>query len=241
MTGSGVQTAVGVFIVACKTAGIWTKMKRVNVYAGDALAALEAPLLNTWGATTDTLTNFDSGDYTEATGLAGNGTDEYINTGVNLSSASGASINDVHGSVYMRTYTAESFAYGMGSRGSGGTNLFGVRPRNDDTSYFYCTGASEDGAASDSDGLGLYTGSRISASSKKLYRRTTALSDEDPTSTTLPNANVFVHCFSADGTPSSLTTRKISFYSIGLGLTSSGVSSLYSAVQTLQTTLGRQV
>src|ERR1700752_2874700 len=81
VTIAGQQTAVGQYIDGLMTDGVWSKLKRHSIYAGDTLAALEAPLINTVGNTTDTLNNFDAGDYAQDLGLKGNGTDEYIETG----------------------------------------------------------------------------------------------------------------------------------------------------------------
>lgn len=86
---SGQQAAVGTFITGLKSDGLWTKLRRLNPFVGEQLAACLIPLVNTLGSTADTNNNFVSGDFSQTLGLLANGSSKYIATGAVPPVASG--------------------------------------------------------------------------------------------------------------------------------------------------------
>lgn len=58
------------------------KILRLNCWPCDGFAGAEIPLVNTFGATADTLNNFVSGDYSESIGLTGDASTKFIATGL---------------------------------------------------------------------------------------------------------------------------------------------------------------
>jgi hypothetical protein len=99
LNGGTVSTAtanaVNTFCTSIESAGIRDRFYRLNLFAGSNLSAALVPLYRgqslggtQFGNTTDTNTNFVSGDYVEtgATGgLKGNGSNKSLNTGLLLS------------------------------------------------------------------------------------------------------------------------------------------------------------
>lgn len=95
---------------------------RLNLVCGDNLAAALTPLYRGTSATgTQYGSSADSNngpytelDYTEATGLTGNGTSKFVDTTVTLSEAVaiGADWDDVHCSAYIRSVVGSSPCFG---------------------------------------------------------------------------------------------------------------------------------
>lgn len=79
---SGDQNALNTFVVGCKAKSVWTKQNRAMPYMGNTLAgALVAYNVQTATAFTLTNHNFVSGDYTRTTGLTGDASTKYLQTG----------------------------------------------------------------------------------------------------------------------------------------------------------------
>lgn len=76
------QTAANNFVTSAKSNGYWDDLNRVNLFAGSNLDACLTPLLIGDGGATDTNTNFVSGDYSESTGLQGDGSTKHLDTGL---------------------------------------------------------------------------------------------------------------------------------------------------------------
>lgn len=105
--------AVSTFCTAIDAAGIRSKFLRLNLICGGNLAAARVPLYRAgastgtqYGTTTDTNVGpFVSADYGEATGLNGNGSAKYFDTGLTIGTVRtfGADYDNCHVAVYNRT------------------------------------------------------------------------------------------------------------------------------------------
>jgi hypothetical protein len=93
---SNTLAAVSTFCASIERAGIRDRFYRLNLFCGDQLAAALVPLYRAESSTasvrgnaTDTNNNFVAADFNNtgsASGLAGNGTSKFLNTGVNANS-----------------------------------------------------------------------------------------------------------------------------------------------------------
>ena len=88
-------SAVDTLVKTLDTAGVLAKMRRLNLFAADQLTGALVPVVNTLGSTTDSGVNLVSGDYSLTTGVQGNGTSKYIETGLDLNTIS-ANGTDLH-------------------------------------------------------------------------------------------------------------------------------------------------
>jgi len=93
-----------------------------------------------------------------------------------------------------------------------------------------------------SSALGFWIGSKRSDSDREGYlngvtQATSTASDN----AVLPSVNMYLGARNAGGTPELFSTKQTAFSSIGDGLTDTEAANFYTAVQTYQTTLGRQV
>jgi hypothetical protein len=97
-------------------------------------------------------------------------------------------------------------------------------------------------SASNSDARGFYTASKLGnvASGFKIYKNTT-LEDTKVGNGANPNRSVYLGCYNNAGSAQLFSNRECAIASIGEGLTGSEVSDFYNAVQTFQTTLGREI
>lgn len=175
-----------------------------------------------------------SGGYTHnSNGITGNGVNSFTNTHL-LANVLG--INSVSLSVYSKT-----------SGNNGGTeiglSIGGASPRHNlmiqytnGNTYFDLNNAYLGTAvALATTSTGLYTSSRTASNVINLYRRGAIASAKTNAVTTQNTTDICFGVLSGGG----YSSRNNCFYAIGSGLTNTQASQLNDAVQTLQTTLGR--
>lgn len=231
------RAAVNAFVLAAKANGYWTKLTRINLFCGDQLDAALVPLKVGGGSATDTNNNFVAGDYSEATGLTGNGTTKYLDTGL---LANALSANDTHLALYNRSSTvSQGGAFGINIAGN---QLMGFFPLTDGSfySYHYDTGGGAVAVAA-STPYGFVVGSRTSATSHVLYRNAVSLASNATSGGSLPAGAIFVYARNVDGSPATYMASPIGAYSIGSGLTGANVTSYNTDMETFQDALGRGV
>jgi hypothetical protein len=224
---------------------IGRKIKNCGVYLGADLNALRAPLVApVTYAPTNAITNFVAGDYT-ATGLTGNTTTKYLAS--NRSLSQDASIDSVHMAVYVQTASSES-SYCMGT----GHNFNPVSPNTfsylavsyANVSYAHVgDGVNGVTTVADTNGVGLYVCTRTSAlaGGVSLYKNgaSIATTANAPGGTALPTEPMLIHAWHINDAAAGWTSRTLSFYSWGTGLTATDDLNLYRFVQRLQTVMGR--
>lgn len=176
----------------------------------------------------------------DANGITGDGTTGYGNTGLTPSTHP-LDVNSHHASVYNRTNAAAGGTNRSELGAYDGTNFLLVQSRRtDNLAVGHAHAASAQFTPSTT--AGLFTVSRTAAGSFFLDRSGGAQSN---TSTTAPggliNRAVYLLAYNNAGTANSYSTSNLSFSSIGSGLTSAEVLTLYTAVQALQTVLARNV
>jgi hypothetical protein len=212
----GVAKAINDFVLGCKNDGIWDAIKASCILAGARTKeGAVVPLVNASG-TTPTL-NGTSGDwsYNRKTGLQGNGTNNYINSGRNNNAEQ--SQNSKHISCFCTT-----------SQASGGASYFGASIQDTGTSAHFI----------DTDGLhyhtlhsstyyfaipsstratGLIGANRTAANS--ILKKAGSFTRTDNTASQVPfNGNVLIFARGLAGSINSPTTARLAFYSIGEAL-----------------------
>jgi Chitobiase/beta-hexosaminidase C-terminal domain len=227
-------TAVDVFVKSLRSAGLVSKLVWVNPRTGNYLAS-KVPII---GSTNETWHNFTSSDYSLATGLTGDGSSKYLDTGLNgLTAGLSASGASVFANVVSATSDANQVLISAGNGSgtylylwpyyAGGPrgNMFGSTST---TSYTYASPTP-----------GLIVLSRQSSTDLRMYRNgiqitpTMAISD----SSVAPNTTI--QMFRDSNFSGSYSSASMTVAGIGLGLSTSDVANLNSAVQALEATLGR--
>ena len=241
------------------TSGLRATLLRLNLFCGTGLAACLVPLYRgasrtgtQWGNSTDTNSNFVSGDYTEtgtSGGLVGNGSTKRLATGFDPVTA-GMVNTDSHMSWYSRAViTANNCpvgAFGGGPPGATWQALaFGGFSQ-----LFYRSGGSTNSGIEGAAWSGANRSGHIitmrNGSDAKAYRQGTDLNLTVTVSNTNTWASVspgapFVFARNNVGTADQFLAATLQGYSLGLSMSASQASAFSTAMQTFQTALGRQL
>lgn len=236
-------TAVDVFVKEIYGNGLRSLLLDVSPLAGNNLAAALTKLWLPPGVQGSlTNNNFVEGDYARTTGLKGNGTSKYLNTGLIPGNflTSSASFG-----VYSRSNISENGAdissNNIGS--SQAVNLFSKW--GDGLTYFdsfNATGGQGRATTTIADPRGLITGSRLSATDSRIYLNSNLISTIT-TSGGSPSATfpILYFAFNNAGSPLFFSSKFSGFFYVGLGLTGSQISTLYRLVQNLMIAFGRSI
>lgn len=240
---AGTEAAAITMMNDLDTAGIRSKILRMNMFAGTGLAACLVPIIKDAGSATDTNTNFVSGDYSEATGLQGDGSSKYLSTGL-IPSTDGISDNGASLGAYVRADRANANTALLGQYSSavgGEYRGFVLQPRFADLIIFdsFSSGTGR-ATASSSSTLGFYAGSRQSATDSRVYRNGVQQGSTLGTSQASP-PHLAMEIFRNGAEFGNYSNDLIAGYFIGTGLSPSDMSNLYNIWQAFQTELGREV
>jgi hypothetical protein len=221
---------VNTLVVDMKAAGIWSGMKAVYPMVGASAAACAQNLKSSSFTGT-----FSSGVTYASTGVTGNGTSGYMNTG--LSPSANLSQNSTHLSYYSRT-TGGSLQSEIGSS-NGATNRTQI-------TFSYaaiCYNAVNNGVTQFNSTIttGFMIANRIISTQIKTFRNGTILNTSTSNSTGLHSGNIAILAVNDASGVGQFSTKQCAFASIGDGLTDTQASDFYTAVQAFQTTLSRQV
>lgn len=244
---AGTMSAVQQFCISAKANGYWGALWRINLFAGDQLTACLTPLKSAAASVTppyDTLdgnNGFLAGDYTEATGLQGNGS-KYINTGMLDGDTSYANI---HHAVYNRSSVAANVAT-MGCRNTGDSAIDELRaPGNNSAveSYLYNGVAGQGILVSPviAGPFGFIQSVRSSATSHVIYHRGVSIASSSTSAGGQVGLRVYVFATNRGGPVNSICSYLLAGYSFGSSMTPAQAASYAADMQTFQTALGRAV
>ncbi len=237
------QTAANTFMLALKAANIRTLILRLNLYAGTGLNAARTPFIKDYGPAVDVLTNFGAGNYSEATGLTGNGTTMYNDTGVVLTDLNDHGPDSVSYALYSRAPSAAA-ALDMGSFTSG-SNFTYLSIADLGSTLFAMQDSNNQASAADAVGTGLYLGTRNSAVDMKIYRNgaqiaTTATPGIGPVGINI--TRIYVHAANnGNANAFSFSSMVCGGYMMGNKFSAAQALALYTPWQAFQTALARQV
>lgn len=230
------------FIVDCKAANIWTKLWDIGLFMGDQLAAALVKLKDYSGSTPVLLnTGFVNGDYTEATGLVGDGATKYLDTGVITDSVNSLSF-------YVRSHALGiSNPMGEGFFFFGALNgvfieygFVGVKAYWGSNAEMTVPVAGGYAAFS----LGLVSSVFVSNPEMRIYNNGISIANAGAVGGSVRSVNnrsAFLFAVNDSAGVSGFTPDTMSFYCIGDTLNATESLSFYNAVQALQTCLGREV
>jgi hypothetical protein len=241
-------TAVSKFCRSIDAAGIRSKFLRLNLFCGSSITAALIPLYRSSayggaavGNASDTNNNFVSGDYSESGGLTKTAsTSKYLDTGL---APEDFDISTGHLAVYRGAFSASNVAL-LSVRSL--TDYYEIFKRGDSKHHaaFGSTTLAVPSTETTHASAGLIVGSRTGATTLR-YFFAGAQTAENTTSVTPANTshNWFVFAMNNNGSAASYTglAQPLYGYSIGRGMTNNDVQSYTSAMNALQTSIGRQV
>lgn len=240
ITDTTQYNAIVKLVVDLKTYGLWTKMKAIYPFVGGTASTHKWNLKDPRDLDVAFRLVFNGGWTHSTNGATPNGTNAFANTYFNPSL--NITINSGHISIYSRTISSQ--IADQPARAFDGTNDMQISPNINISGFSFVAmvGGSEVAVASNTDCRGLFLSTRTANNSLKGFKNTSTLATNTTIAThTYPNANLFLGAANASGSPANYSILQQSFASIGDGLTDTEAANLYTAVQTFQTTLSRNV
>jgi hypothetical protein len=238
--------AAEAFCRSIDAAGLRSRFFRLNLFCGTGLPACLVPLYRgqslggtQFGNATDTNANFVSTDYSEASGLISNGSNKWLNTGLPLNFATGRHIGAV---LFSSSFGGQ---YLLGAWGASGNNsIFGIftQASQNLTAFNF-----SDAGASGSAGNNAPTLRRSAIASSnpgtgglELFLNGTRVGAGTAYSTTNTGPiSIFGLRRSNAAIPQSITTARMSGYTIGTNLSAADASAINSALATFNAAMGR--
>jgi hypothetical protein len=232
------QSATLQLVLDLKANSLWTPMKAIYPMVGASAAACAQNLKS--ASFTGT---FTSGWTFASTGVTGNGTSDYMNTGLNLSTQT--TLYNVAYSMYIRNNTNSKIDMGVTDSVTGYTKEGWMAARYGEIAYggFYNNASTNGGIeASNSDSIGFWQNSMIASNNIFFRRNSTNIGTFTGTNTSIPaNATIYLGACNNVGSAIEYSNHEYAFCTISDGLTSTQAGNFYTAVQAFQTTLSRNV
>jgi hypothetical protein len=240
ITASGISgteaTAVNTLVVNLKSANIWIKMKAVYPFVGNTASSQKWNLKDARDLNAAYRLSFVGGGTFSANGYLPNGVNAYADTFLTPSTT--LSLNNSHLSLYNRT-NATSYFNATKIDALLTTNIsMTITPTSTDYGGRFMDDTYS--VISSPNALGYYIGNRTLSTQKKYYKNGALGGTFNVNSIALPDNILRIGVFVGNGF-TFYSSGQCAFASIGDGLTDAEALTLYNAVQTFQTTLGRQV
>lgn len=244
ITNTTQKNAINQLVLDLKSANIWSKMKAIYPFVGGTASSHKFNLKDPRDLDAAFRLSFVGGGTHSSTGYVPNGTTAYADTFLVPSTVLNAS-NFAHLSYYSNSDTQKAFEYVMGSNDATNT-LALISRRNTNLQFFMSTNntatyviASNTSATT---GAGFLLGTQL-ATTIKLFRDNVLQASNTTASSGagLSTRKIYIGANNDNNTLINYTDKICSFASIGDGLTDSEATAFYNAVQTFNTTLGRQV
>ena len=229
------QAAINTLVVDLKGYSVWTKMKALFPFVGGDATKHSFNLKNP----AQFQINWSGGVTHSSNGVLFGGINGYGNTNYNLSINSTA--NNISAGTYSRTNAVTTGAF------FGGLNVsfdgLQLTPKFTDNNTYYATNDYVANGLGNfvTDTRGMFVVTRVNSTNKAVYRNGVQISTSGTTTNIAPNVNVYLGARNANGIDNSHDTRQHALDYIGELLTGAEIGNLYTAVQTFQTTLGRNV
>jgi len=235
ITDATQKSAIDKLVVDLKGYGIWTKMKALYPFVGGTAAQHKFNLKNPLDTDAAYRLVFNGGWTHSATGALPNGTNAYANTF--LIENNTLSANNEHISIYSRTNSTGLFCDIGAATSLTQSNIY---PNYSGSFYTRVQGNSTNHVVN-LNTAAMFIANRVISTEVQGWRNATkfTLSNNSVGKTTSP---FFIGNASLNGVAdTNYSPRQYALASIGDGLTDTEAANYYTAVQTFQTTLSRNV
>lgn len=236
ITDTTQKNAINTLVTDLKGYGVWTKMKAIYPFVGGTAAQHRFNLKSPGVNFSDFYLDFFGGGTHSSNGYLPNGATAYANT--YLLPSTSLSQNSTHISYYANSDS--NLGIDMGSRyETGDSAILSLYIREGNISYSRLNNVGSEFTVTNNTGTGMYVLSRIESNTYNYYKNNVK-SVATKTSSGLPTRSVTIGGLSINNVWS-YGNKRCAFASIGDGLTDTEAANFYTAVQSFQTTLGRQV
>ena len=221
-------SAVNNLIVGLKNQSLWTLIDQLFLLAGTS--SIAGALVKAKGSGTATNVNFVNGDYSQTTGLVGNGTSKYINTGRAANTLSNTSQHVFVSGTGFETSGDRPFG---GAFTGTAASLFVLDSSVATTSNrSYRSGNFAVGTFPVYSPAGVTSGSvcgtRRSSTDAEIYENGVSKNSNAISVTpSFPAINIFLYALNSSGTPAAYTASRLNMVSIGAGLTTAQALALH--------------
>jgi hypothetical protein len=236
ITDPTISSAICTLVITMKADGTWAKMNAIYPMVGGTASTHKFNLKNPADTNAAFRLNFVGGWTHSSGGALPNGTNAYADSFLNANTT--LNINSSHISYYSRTNIAES-RYDMG--GAVDPTAYIVIASRQGTNTFRSmvfTGTVSDVANTDS--RGWFCSNRPSGTVLNAFKNLTKTHNLIQVPISKPNKTIYIGALNFT-TPTLFSRKECAFATIGSGLTDGEATALYNSVQTMQTTLSRQV
>ena len=232
------QAAINTLVVDLKGYSIWTKMKALYPFVGGTATSMKWNLKDPRDLDAAFRLLFIGGGSWDNNGYTPNGSNGYADTKLipnnTITNSSG------HLSVYSRTNLSGGVDMGSVST-TGGTIEDSIFSRWTDNKFYANYGTQSYPNVNNTDSRGLFITNRNSATNTTGFKNGSKVIDTAQTSLGVSLNIMPIGAYNNNGTFQYYSNRQYAFASIGDGLTDTEAANFYTAVQSFQTTLGRQV
>ena len=234
ITDPTITNAITTLVANLKSNNLWTKMKVIYPFVGGTATTHKYNLINPQDTDAAFRLVFNGGWTHSANGATPNGINAFADTKFNptthLTNAS------AHFAKYNRTLDISGNKV-EGALDAGNSSFF-------QQNYSVANGLIGEVAAVASytatDSRGLFTVSRTATNAQNVLRNSTQVATSSVTITNIPNKFLYIGA-RHDTTPAGYNLYEAAFASFGNGLSNSEIATLYTIVQSFQTSLSRQV
>ena len=238
ITDTTQKTAINTLVTSLKSYSIWTKMKAIYPFVGGTASSHKFNLKDPRDLDAAYRLTFTAGWVHSSTGALPNGSSDYADTYLLANLVESTN----HLSYYSRTELVNTECE-MGIYISGIPKVFQLRLA---ANYVAGSGTIPSNGrvlfTTITDARGFWLGSKRSNIDRAAYFNGTSQGTSTLIDTTTSGAfKYYIGARNDDGAPYLFSTKQTAFASIGDGLTDTEASNFYTAVQTYQTSLNRQV
>lgn len=235
------KSAVNTLVLAAKANSWWTLCYAIYPFVGGDATKHSYNLKN---PSLYQLT-FGGGWTHSSTGSLPNGTTGYADTGINCSTV--FTLNDTHISTYLRNDTAASDSktdfgvFDVGSVGSDGIQFLARSAGGNVISDMYNLGGAVRVIETNANSDGYYSCVKNGAGNHNVYKNGSFVNSNPFNGGALVNFNLFISGRNDDGTASSFSDREVALFTVGTGMNGTLAGTMYTDIQTFQTSLSRNV
>jgi hypothetical protein len=232
------KNAVNQLVLDMKSYGIWTSMKAIYPMVGASASACAQNLRSA-----SFTGSFSSGWTFSANGVQGNGTSAFFNTALNT--LTNLTSTSTHLSIYVRNNSngGGGSPYDLANATNSGMTVnptYLIARYSSNLAYLGIADVNYGTTSASLDSRGFWLGATNGSRAQNLYKNAT-LVGVGTGSGNFANNNLYLGSANGGGTPFFFSDKQFALCSIGDGLNATQQSNFYTAVQTFQTTLSRQV
>lgn len=216
------KTLINNCVVSLKSTGVWSKLDALYLFAA---ADSQAALINWKNPGTFNATTANGPTFTADRGYTGNGTDSYVDSNFNPTTASLPNFVQNSAVIFGWSLTSGQNDNGFIGYGAGSFNTRVTTRTTGDLMRFRANSSGGGVDVANTNGSGLYASNRSASTTNTGYKNGSSVGTSSEASAAPDNAT-----FTAGRASSGFSTNQIAAFGFGGSLASGEHSNLYSAI-----------